>query len=186
LAAARRACSDIARGAFYPRKDLVPSRRGVHRLFAPLPQFGFKTRYMSVNSQMLRSLLGMAWPKERGLPEGLERLPTAKDKDGLWGFVFRLERLKGVQVPGMPEGSRSTESQFQHLFQTDGFACSFTCDRPAREPEPGPTAETVRITEDTILKAADPGVRSIVEVCTFKVGPGTGEDSKIGFSSEGE
>ena len=160
---------EIRRGVFRPRK--TQSRRGTHRLFAALPQFTFKTRYLPIDTQVLANLLSISLRKkghsrqQRG--EARATFTTEKRAEG-WSHVFRLERLQGIKVPGMPvqEGKRQqvTPREFGFYMETDGVGCSFVCRRPlhAAPPQPPYTPETVPCNPKVIFKAIDPGVTDIV------------------------
>ena len=150
-----RTISKIRSGTFRPRK--AQSRRGTHRLFAVLPQSHFATRYLPIDTGGLLALLSISW-RERGYSRK-ERTEAAKafkaNRAEGWSRIFRLERLKGIRVPGMPveEGKRQrgTPRRFGFFMATDGVGCSFICRRPHRAAQPPPTPETVRCNPNEVV-----------------------------------
>jgi hypothetical protein len=113
----------------------------------------------------------ISW-RQKEHPDGLQGVEASADfwarRAEWWGRCFRLERLQGIKVPGMPvlEGKRQrdTPRQFGFFMMTDGVGCSFVCHRARRGAAPSPyTPETVPYDPDTtVFKAIDPGMSDIV------------------------
>ncbi|KAI9092619.1 hypothetical protein DFS34DRAFT_696937 [Phlyctochytrium arcticum] len=95
-------------------------------------------------------------------------VPPGAWKYGIWIESFKLDRLRGIQVPYFEACfARPPQSQnrfFRFFMEADGHSCSFLCDRPAN---PNPTLLTpanVRMDSNTIFKSVDPGETDIVMV----------------------
>ena len=102
LTAAHQARCEISAGTFRPQQGVSAARRGTRRLFAVLPHFGFTTRYMPVDTTVLKTLVGAMWPKRSTRPGWLRRLLATKGPRVWWNRIFRLRRLRGTQVPDIP------------------------------------------------------------------------------------
>jgi hypothetical protein len=130
---------DIQDGKSWPRTT-QSRRRGTSRLFAVLPQFGFATRYLPIDTEVLFSLLKISRrEKEEDSQQVADARETVREKEDSqqvadaretfranraeeWCSVFRLGRLQGVKVPEMPvqEGKdkRRTEREFNFYMET--------------------------------------------------------------------
>ncbi|KAK9349298.1 hypothetical protein V1522DRAFT_418204 [Lipomyces starkeyi] len=138
---AQKTIEKIRSGSFCPKQFLRTS--GANRAFSALPQFSFGTRYMAVDNRGLKELLATLWrrgyhPFPDGLPAsarpGISRMAARQEFDehqaGWWCRLFRLHRIQGVQVPGipLPAGlpSRQTQRQFDFYMSTDGVGAVHT------------------------------------------------------------
>ncbi|KAJ8101956.1 hypothetical protein POJ06DRAFT_74384 [Lipomyces tetrasporus] len=143
---AQKSIDKIRSGSFCPKQFALTS--GANRAFSALPQFSFGMRYMGVDNRVLRELLAILWrrgyhPFADQLPEsawpGIPRMAARQEFDEhqpeWWCRLFRLHRIQGIQVPGIPLPlSRQTQRQFDFYMSTDGVGASFTCLRPRRTP----------------------------------------------------
>ena len=180
-AKAQSTVAKIKSNQFHPQK--LSSPRGIHRLFAPIPQFSFSTRYLPIDTTVLRQLLHLVWRddghpeqqmlqeaadewKENGFPVTVRQLIDQEFdacRSEWWSRLFNLYSLKGVRVHGIkPPGVRHTNRLFDFFVSTDGVGCSVVCSRP-RSPPPRPSyaAETVPLDRKTVFKAIDPGLTDI-------------------------
>ncbi|KAK9369805.1 hypothetical protein V1509DRAFT_645536 [Lipomyces kononenkoae] len=174
----QRTIDKISSGSFRPKKFLSNSR-GTNRAFSALPQFSFGTRYMAVDNRVLKELLVTLWrcgyhPFPDGLPAtagpGIPMMAARQEFDDhqaeWWCRLFRLHRIRGIQVPGipLPAGlpSRQTPRQFDFYMSTDGVGASFICRRPRRARPTSVTPMTVpyRVGSSTFV-SIDPGLTDL-------------------------
>ena len=189
LAAARQTRCEIDSGTFCILKSDPSSPRGTRRRFAALPQFSFKIRYMPLSTAALRRIVRMAWPDEEDRPAVLKGLTAKESKPSeWWRRIFKLEQLRGVQIPGMAAvggKERDTKREFELFMSTDGIGCSFLCNRPKRASGPAPTPETVLMSESTRFIAIDPGLHYLARGITLLLGGGPGGDAPMGWPGGG-
>ncbi|KAK9364111.1 hypothetical protein V1504DRAFT_10578 [Lipomyces starkeyi] len=148
---AQRTIEKILSGSFCQKKFL--SKSGTNRAFSILSQFSFATRYLPVDNRVLRELLSTLWrrwyhPFPHQLPEsarqGVSMAAARQEFDShhaeWWCRLFRLHRIQGIQIPGipLPAGfpSRETHRRFDFYISTDGVGSSFICRRPKRTRTP--------------------------------------------------
>jgi hypothetical protein len=173
---ARKVAEKIRQGTFRPRKFL--NRRGPHRLFSALPQTQYATRYLPIDTRVLRELVAITWgPNSAGHPYAAElrqvaaetgisfteqwRLEFDLNRSYWWSRFFDFERLHGIRVPDIPS-NRTTRRMFDFFISTDGVGCSVVCKRPETQPGPTYTPQTVPFTFGmTRFKAIDPGMTDI-------------------------
>jgi hypothetical protein len=164
-AKASQAIKAIRSGTFRPRRAQA-RQRGTSRLFAVFPQFGFATRYLPIDTQVLLGLLTIHWRKkghtEKRIADAREAFKANRAE--WWRRVFRLERLRGISVPGQKgKRQRTTKRRFKFYMETDGVACSFICRRPARKAAAQNTPKTVPYDKNkTVFRTIDPGMTDIV------------------------
>jgi hypothetical protein len=173
---ARRVADKIRQGTFRPKKFLT--LRGPHRLFSAIPQTQYATRYMPMDTRVLRELVATTWgPNAAQHPYAAELRQVAAEtgipylrqcllefdlnRSDWWTRFFNFGRLHGIRVPDIPS-HRTTPRMFDYFITTDGVGCSVICRRPKREvPEPL-TPQTVDIKlGETFFKSIDPGVTDI-------------------------
>ncbi|KAJ8099196.1 hypothetical protein POJ06DRAFT_130595 [Lipomyces tetrasporus] len=171
---AQKTIDKIRSGSFCPKQFVGTS--GANRAFSALPQFSFGTRYMGVDNRVLRELLAILWrrgyhPFADQLPEsarpGIPRMAARQEFDGhqpeWWCRLFRLHRIQGIQVFGIPLAlSRQTQRQFDFYMSTDGVGASFTCRRPRRIPATAvnPTTAPFTVGSSTFV-SIDPGLTDL-------------------------
>ncbi|KAK9319911.1 hypothetical protein V1517DRAFT_341289 [Lipomyces orientalis] len=177
---AQRTIEKIRRGSFCPKKFLSTS--GTNRAFSVLPQFSFATRYMTVDNRVLRELLSTLWrrgyhPFPHQLPESARQgVPMAAAREEFenhhaewWCRLFRLYRIQGIQVPGIPVPmglpSRETQRRFDFYMSTDGVGSSFICRRPKRtrtlQTAVNPMTVPFQIESSSFI-SIDPGLTDLV------------------------
>ncbi|KAK9427543.1 hypothetical protein V1505DRAFT_358684, partial [Lipomyces doorenjongii] len=177
---AQRTIEKIRSGSFCPKQFLSSS--GTNRAFSILPQFSFATRYLPVDNRVLRELLSTLWrrgyhPFPHQLPESARQgVPMTAARQELdnnhaewWCRLFRLHRIQGIQVPGipLPAGlpSRETHRRFDFYMSTDGVGSSFICRRPKRIRTPqtavNPTTVPFQIGSSSFI-SIDPGLTDLV------------------------
>ena len=163
--------ASIEGNSFRPQMHL--QRRGAHRQFDILPQHGYTTRFLPINTEVLLELHKIVWDSH-GHPEG-DRLKTKGEQDAdfrerqgyWWSTVFRLEKLQGMRVPGMDMPHRTTAREFSFYMETDGFSCSFICWRPkCGEAGKELTPMDVEMDANTLFRAADPGLNDMLKAIT--------------------
>jgi hypothetical protein len=163
-------------------EEKVQSRRGTRRLFAVLPQFGFATRYLPIDTEVLLDLLSIGRRRKgdshQQMDEAEEAFKASKAEG--WRRLFRLERLRGTKVPGMPVQKGKSWREFSFYMETDGVGCSFICCRPRAAAQDPYTPETVPYDpRKTTFKAIDPGMTNLVTGTTLEPswdGDGDGDD----------
>jgi hypothetical protein len=202
---ARKAIVKIDGHSFSPRK--FTSRRGTHKLFAALPQPAFTTRYMPVDSTVLKQLLGLL-VKNRTHPDYAAFVAAATaaarrttplavmyrdfeaNRAAWWSRIFDFTKLDGIQVPDVPLPGRTTDREFAYYMSTDGVGCSFTFRRAARPPRTEFTPENVPVDRRyTDFVAIDPGVTDLWSgvrmSLTFADGNADDEEEEAGPDYEG-
>jgi hypothetical protein len=173
---ARRVAEKIRQGVFRPKKFL--NRRGPHRLFSAIPQTQYATRYMPIDTRVLRELVTTTWgsnsaqhpyaemlrqvAQETGIPYSRQcQLEFDLNRSHWWSRFFNFERLHGIRVPDLPS-TRTTPRLFDFFITTDGVGCSVICRRPKSEPLEPLTPQTVNLhLGRTVFKAIDPGLTDI-------------------------
>ncbi|KAK9491579.1 hypothetical protein V1508DRAFT_203853 [Lipomyces doorenjongii] len=168
---AQRTIEKIRSGSFCPKQFLSSS--GTNRAFSILPQFSFATRYLPVDNRVLRELLSTLWrrgyhPFPHQLPESA-RQGFDNNHAEWWCRLFRLHRIQGIQVPGipLPAGlpSRETQRRFDFYMSTDGVGSSFICRRPKRirTPQTAVNPATVPFQNgSSSFISIDPGLTDLV------------------------
>jgi hypothetical protein len=174
---ARKTIDKIDTGSFRPRK--YTSRRGTHRIFSALPQPSFTTRYMPLDSVVLKQLMGLmvknrthpnyadfvaaaAAAARRTTPLAVMYRDFEANRAAWWSRIFDFSMLDGIQVPGAPLPGRTTQRNFAFYMSTDGVGCSFTFRRAARPPRTEFTPENVPVDRRyTDFVAIDPGVTDL-------------------------
>jgi hypothetical protein len=173
---ARKVADKIRQGTFRPRKFLT--LRGPHRIFSVVPQIQYATRYMPIDTRVLRELVAITWgpnyvqhpyadmlrevAAETDVPYSIQcRLEFDINRSHWWARFFDLQRLHGIRVPDLPS-TRTTQRFFDFFITTDGVGCSILCRRPKIEvPEPlTPRTVDIKLGE-TIFKSIDPGMTDI-------------------------
>jgi hypothetical protein len=168
---ARKVADKIRQGTFL-------NRREPHRLFSVVPQIQYATRYMPMDTRVLRELVATTWgPNAAQHPYAAELRQVAAEtgipyrsqcllefdlnRSEWWSRFFNFGRLHGIRVPGLPS-TRTSRRSFDYFITTDGVGCSVICRRPKREPQQPLTPQTVDIKlGETVFKSIDPGVTDI-------------------------
>jgi hypothetical protein len=173
---ARKVVEKIRQGTFRPTKFLT--LRGPHRLFSAVPQTQYATRYMPIDTRVLKELVSITWGPNAAQHPDADMLRQVAEETGVaysrqcllefdlnrshwWSRFFDFDRLHGIRVPDIPS-IRTTPRFFDFFITTDGVGCSIICRRPKREvPEPL-TPQTVDIKlGETFFKSIDPGLTDI-------------------------
>jgi hypothetical protein len=161
-AKARITIAEIKGDAFRPA--VYSALRGVHRLFTAVPQYGYSTRYLPMDTRVLYQLLSMTWRRTHAGTVARQEFQHFKAE--WWYRIFDLHRLQGIQVPGIPvppgAPNRTTDRTFNFFLSTDGVGCSVVCSRPKTALPPTYTPQSVPFTFGTTrFKSIDPGLTDI-------------------------
>jgi hypothetical protein len=173
---ARKVADKIRQGTFRPKKFL--NRRGPHRLFSVAPQTQYSTRYMPIDTRVLRELVSTTWGENYARHPAAAMLRQVAAETGVaysrqcvlefdlnrshwWSRFFDFDRLHGIRVPDLPS-NRTSQRFFHYFITTDGVGCSVICRRPTQEPQQPPTPQTVDMhIGSTVFKSIDPGMTDI-------------------------